>query len=147
MNKQFTLLSLCLGTALLLGGSCQRDPEPSNELLNTRWMLVQVDAFPLTLSSYYKDNQSYIQFATSGQRTMGLAACDTILGRFTLSTGTHQLAISQLTTAKGGCTSPVVGPRYLAILPQTSRYEISGDMLRLYDAQAAQPRLIFQAAP
>jgi hypothetical protein len=146
MNKHLTLLFLYLGAALVLG-SCQDDPEPTDKLLNTRWMLMQVDAFPIMALSYYRDNQSYIQFASSGQRIMGLAACDTILGRFTLSTGTQQFAISQLTTAKGGCTSPVVGPRYLAILPQTSRYEISGDKLRLYDAQAAQPRLIFQAAP
>jgi hypothetical protein len=146
MNKHLTLLVLSLGAALALG-SCQDDPEPTDKLLNTRWMLVQVDAFPIMASSYYQDNQSYIQFATSGQRTTGLAACDTILGRFTLSTSTQQLSISQLTTVKGGCTSPVVGPRYLAILPQTSRYEISGDKLRLYDAQTTQPRLIFQAAP
>lgn len=146
MNKHLTLLFFYLGVALALS-SCQDDPEPTDKLLNTRWMLKQIDAFPLTLSSFYEDNQSYIQFATSGQRMMGLAACDTILGRFALSSGTQQLTISQLTTAKGGCTSPGIGPRYLAILPQTSRYEISGDMLRLYDAQAAQPRLIFQAAP
>jgi heat shock protein HslJ len=110
-------------------------------------MLKQIDAFPITLSSYYEDNQSYIQFATSGQRTTGLAACDVLSGQFTLSASTHLLTISQLTLTKGSCTSPVVGPRYLATLPQTSRYEISGDMLRLYDAQTAQPRLIFQAAP
>ena len=149
MKKQLTLLSLCIGTALLLG-SCQKttnDPEPTGKLLGTRWMLVQIDAFPLTLSSYYEDNQSYIQFATSGQHAMGLAACDAISGQFTLSAATNQLAISQLALTKGSCTSPVIGPRYLATLPQTSRYEISGNMLRLYDAQAAQPRLIFQAAP
>lgn len=148
MNKPLTLLSLCLGTVLLLG-SCRKDsddPEPTGKLLGTRWMLVQIDAFPLGLSSYSQDNKSYIQFAKSGQRTMGLAACDTISGQFTLSSN-DQLAISQLTMTKGSCTSPVIGPRYFATLPQTSRYEISGDMLRLYDAQAPQPRLIFQAAP
>ena len=149
MHKQLTLLFLYLG-ALLLLGSCRRagdDPEPTGKLLGTRWMLVQIDAFPITLSSYYEDNQSYIHFATSGQRATGLAACDVLSGQFTLSASTRQLTVSQLTLTKGGCTSPVVGPRYLATLPQTSRYEISGDMLRLYDAQTAQPRLIFQAAP
>jgi len=146
MNKQFTLLSLCLMMALLLG-NCQRDPEPTGKLLNTRWTLKQIDAFPLVASSFYEDNQSYIQFATSGQQLTGLAACDAISGQFTLSSGTSQLTISQLALTKGSCTSPVVGPQYLAILPQTSRYEISGDMLRLYDAQSTQPRLIFQAAP
>jgi hypothetical protein len=98
-------------------------------------------------SSYSFDYDSYIQFTRAGNRVLGLATCDALAGQFTLGASTGQLTISQITTSKGGCTSPAVGSRYLAILPQTSRYEISGDMLRLYDAQAAQPRLIFQAAP
>jgi hypothetical protein len=146
MNKHLTLLFLYLGAALALGG-CQDDPAPIDKLLNTRWMLIQVDAFPIMASSYSFDYDSYIQFTRAGNRVQGLATCDALAGQFTLGASTGQLTISQITTSKGSCTSPSVGPRYLAILPQTSRYEISGDMLRLYDAQAAQPRLIFQAAP
>jgi len=146
MNKHLTLLFLYLGAALALG-SCQDDPEPTDKLLNTRWMLKQIDAFPIELSSYSLDYDSYIQFTETGNRVQGLATCDALAGQFTLVANTRQLTINQLALTKGGCTSPTIGPRYLAILPQTSRYEISGDMLRLYDAQATQPRLIFQAAP
>lgn len=149
MNKQLTLLSLCLGATLLLG-NCQRTsdaPEPNSELLNKRWMLKQVDATPVAVSSYSLDYDSYIQFTGAGNQVRGLATCDVLQGKFTLGGGTRQLTISQLNVAQSSCTVPYTANRYLAALPQTSRYEISGDLLRLYDAQAAQPRLIFQAAP
>ncbi len=137
-----------LAFVALLGG-CQRgttDPTPAPGLLGTHWALVQIDATPISVSSYSEDSNSYLQFA-AGNQLLGLATCDAIQGQFALGTGSQQLIISQLTTVKGGCTSPTIAARYLAALPQTSRYDVSGDMLRLYDAQAAQPRLIFRAAP
>jgi hypothetical protein len=148
MNKQLTLLFLYLGLALLLG-SCRKDSddlEPTGKLLNTRWMLIQIDAFPIGLSSYSLDYDSYIQFVGAGNQVRGLATCDALQGQFTLVASTRQLTIRQLNVAQSSCAAPFAN-RYLAALPQTSRYEISGDMLRLYDAQTAQPRLIFQAAP
>lgn len=151
MKTQFTLPSLWLGAALLLG-SCQRiasDPEPNStsKLLNTRWLLKQVDERPVAVSSYPPDYDSYLQFVETGNQVRGLATCDALQGQFTLVAGTQQLTISQLNVAQSSCAVPYTANRYLAALPQTSRYEISGDLLRLYDAQAAQPRLIFQAAP
>jgi heat shock protein HslJ len=149
MNKQFTLLYLCLSTALLLG-SCRRtsdEPEPADKLLNTRWMLTQIDTFPVGLSSYSLDYNSYIQFTKTGNQVQGLATCDALQGQFTLVSGTRQLTISKLNVAQSSCAATNFANRYLAALPQTSRYEISGDLLQLYDTQATQPRLIFQAAP
>jgi hypothetical protein len=148
MNKHFTLLSLGLATVLLLGG-CRRtidDPEPTGELLNTRWMLKQVDATPVAVSSYQPDYDSYIQFTADGNQVRGLATCDALQGQFTLVVGSRRLTISRLNVGQSSCAVPYTANRYLAALPQTSRYEISGDSLRLYDAQAARPRLIFQAA-
>jgi hypothetical protein len=149
MNKPFTLLSLCLSTVLLLG-SCRHtsdDPEPADKLLNTRWMLTQIDTFPIGLSSYSLDYNSYIQFTATGNQIRGLATCDALQGQFKLMAGTQQLTISQLNVAQSRCATTNFANRYLAALPQTSRYEISGDLLQLYDGQATQPRLIFQAAP
>jgi hypothetical protein len=77
----------------------------------------------------------------------GLATCDAIQGQFTLPAGSQQLAISQLNVTQSSCSVVNIANRYLAALPQTSRFEISGNTLRLYDAQATQPRLIFEAAP
>ena len=146
MDKRFIFLVGCLGNTLLLG-SCQHDPEPNDKLLNTRWMLTQVDALPLGLSSYSLDYNSYVQFVGVGNQVRGLATCDILQGQFTLVTSTRQLTIRQLNVAQSSCAATNFANRYLAALPQTSRYEIRGDLLQLYDAQAAQPRLIFQAAP
>ena len=149
MNKQFTLSFLCLVAALLLG-SCQHDtnnPEPNVALLNTRWMLKQIDATPLAVSSYSYDYDSYIQFVGAGNLVRGLATCDAIRGQFALPAGSQQLVINQLNVVQSSCSVANIASRYLAALPQASRYEISGNTLRLYDAQATQPRLIFEAAP
>jgi hypothetical protein len=149
MNKQVIFPFLYLVAALLLG-NCQRDtnsPEPTTALLNTRWMLKQVDATPLAVSSYSYDYDSYIEFVGAGNQVRGLATCDALQGKFALSAGSQQLIISQLNVAQSSCSVANIASRYLAALPQTSHYEISGNTLRLYDAQATQPRLIFEAAP
>ncbi len=143
-------LTLYLGTVALLGGCQHRDTEPAptpTGLLGTRWALVQIDATPIAVSSYSYNYNSYLQFAAAGNQLLGLATCDAIQGQFVLGTSSQQLTISQLTTAKSSCSSPYVADRYLAALPQTSRYTISHDTLRLYAPQSAQPRLVFRAAP
>lgn len=148
MRKRLTTVFLGAGAATLLLGSCQRDdPEPSAPLLNTRWALQQIDTTPLAVSSYSHDYNSYIQFAGAGNQVQGLAACDALQGQFTLSADTKRLTISQLSVSQSTCPSPYVSNRYLTALPQTVRYEISRDTLRLYDAQLARPRLVFKAAP
>ncbi|WP_223650789.1 META domain-containing protein [Hymenobacter psoromatis] len=143
---------LILFLAATLLGSCQHRttepaPTPTPGLVGTRWALVQIDATPIALSSYSYDYNSYIQFAATGNQLLGLATCDAIQGQFALGSGSQQLTINQLSTTKGGCTSPTVASRYLAALPQTSRYAISHDTLRLYAPQGPQPRLVFRAAP
>jgi len=148
MNKHFTFLAGCLGAALLLS-NCQRhtdDPVPSPDLRTTRWTLVQTDAIPVTVSSYSEDYKSYIKFATTGNQVAGQASCDALGAQFALGSA-GQLTINQLSLAKSSCASPYVANRYLAALAQTSRYAIRHDTLRLYDAQATQPRLVFQAKP
>jgi heat shock protein HslJ len=146
MNKIRTCLLGCLVTLIL--GNCQRhasdDPAPAAELRTTRWALVQVDANPVSVSSYSEDYKSYIQFATTGSQAVGQAACDALNAQFALGSA-RQLNISQLSLAKSTCPSPYMADRYLAALAQTNRYEISRDTLRLYDAQATRPRLVFQA--
>ena len=148
MSKQFTFLVGCFGASLLLS-NCRRptdDPAPALALRAVRWTLVQVDATPLIVSSYSEDYKSYIQFATTGSQVAGQASCDALTAQFALGSN-QQLTISQLSMAKSSCASPYVADRYLTALAQTSRYAISRDTLRLYDAQASQPRLVFQAKP
>ncbi len=149
MKRNFSYSCLSLVIALLTG-SCQRhpsDPAPATGLLGIRWTLVQVDETPLAVSSYSEDYKSYIQFASTGNQASGLASCDAIQGQFALGAGNQQLRIGQLSTSKSSCPSPYMANRYLAALPQTSRYAISHDTLRLYAPDRAKPRLVFQATP
>lgn len=149
MSKRLTLFASGLGVALLLS-NCQRHaddaPAPTSDLRAIRWTLVQVDANPVAISSYSEDYKSYIQFAATGNQVLGQASCDALSAQFSLG-NTNQLTLSQLNLVKSTCTVPYMADRYLAALAQTSRYAISHDTLRLYDAQATRPRLIFQATP
>ena len=147
--KKRLFSSLWLATALLLG-SCKaasEAPGPTEKLLDTRWMLAQVDETPVTVSSYADDYTSYMQLAAAGKTARIRATCNEIGGTFALGAGPGQLTISPQTATRISCPVPYLSDRYLAALPQTARYEIDGTALRLYDARAVKPRLIFQAAP
>ncbi|SFP97978.1 META domain-containing protein [Hymenobacter arizonensis] len=150
--KRMRTYSLCailgLGMAAALGGcgKAANEAKPQYELLETRWMLKQVDETPVMVSSFSYDYDSYIQLKRIDNRAVGLAACDAISARFALTTATKQLSLSQMGTMQSSCASPFLSNRYLSALAQTARYELEGNKLFLYDAQAAKPRLIFEAA-
>ena len=147
--KNQLLFSWWLATVLLLGSckSTTEAPAPAGTLLGTRWMLAQVDETPVAVSSYSDDYTSYLQLAAAGKTVRIRATCNEIGGTFALGAGPGQLTISPQAAARSSCPVPYLSDRYLAALPQTARYEIDGTTLRLYDAQAAKPRLVFQAAP
>lgn len=105
-------------------------------------MLNKVDGTSLMGSSYSPDYDSYIEFGAAGNAARGLAACNGFSGRF--AAGSRQLRITQLSSTQG--CSPFSN-RYRTALLQTTRYEIAGRTLRLYDGSAQKPRLVFEAAP
>jgi heat shock protein HslJ len=107
-------------------------------------MLEQIDDTHVMFSSFSYDYDSYIQFEAAGNKVQGLASCDAISGEFSL-TGTKSLSFARLGTTAGNCSSPYIARLYLAALPTTTRYEIVGNKLYLFDAQTAKPRLIFHA--
>lgn len=131
-------------SALTLLGSCQKDANVATPIQNTRWMLVQVEDFPVTLSSYSPTFSSYIQFNTDS-KTEGLAPCNSFGGTYVLGTGT-QLRITQQASTRTTCAAQNIEDRYLNALPRTTRYEISGRELRLFDAATPTPILVFSAA-
>lgn len=147
MKPDFTrsLLWLWLGIAFVLG-SCTKDSDTDAALLNKRWKLEEVGGLAIGYSSFSFDYQSYIQFVAADNTVQGLSACDEIGGQFSLDAGNKTLTITQVAVKPGACSSPVVGGRFLAALPQTTRYELDGNTLRLYDAtQSLTPILAFRA--
>jgi heat shock protein HslJ len=137
------LYSLVCLTVLALTG-CKKDS--SSALTGKRWMLVQVDDFPLGLSSYGPTTRSYLEFNADGKRTTGLGPCNTFSGQYTLNEGSQQLTISPQSSTGATCGGQNIEDRYLAALPLTARFTVSGRELRLYDAASAKPRLVFERA-
>ncbi|TGE09812.1 META domain-containing protein [Hymenobacter fodinae] len=142
MRYLFTLL--CCLTFLPLVSGC-KDNRPESSLYNTRWMLVQVEDFPISLSSYSDTYRSYIEFTGGVDRTTGLGPCNSFGGTFSLGKEPGLLTISQQASTKTSCGALNIETRYLEALPRTVRYEIKGRELRLYDAtNSIKPLLVFE---
>lgn len=144
MRAFFTVLSIA-GLGVL--GSCS-DKEASGKaaLTGTRWMLVQVENFPVMASSYYESSRSYLQFTGDG-RTEGLGPCNSFGGTYTLDSSPDGLRISPQASTKVLCGGQGLETVYLEALPRTVHYEIRDRELRLFDASnSLRPLLQFKAA-
>lgn len=139
---RFSTLPVCVA-ALFCLGSCEKE-EATSQLLDTRWMLVQIEETPISLSSYSDTYRSYIQFS-SQNKTSGLGPCNSFSGTFSQGSAEKQLTISQQASTKATCGAISWEDKYLNALPRTARYEISGKELRLYDASyTLRPLLVFK---
>ena len=115
-------------------------------LLETHWMLARIDDFPVAASSYSGTSKSYLRLLVLGKCTVGLGPCNNFSGRFSLGNSGH-LSISPQIPTLATCPVQPLETRYLDNLALTTRYEISGGELRLFDATTAAPRLLFRQAP
>ncbi|MBF9142550.1 META domain-containing protein [Hymenobacter properus] len=142
--RRFLPLALLTSFAL---GSCEKDggAAPAASLLEARWMLTYVDEVPVQTSSYSGTARSYIEFSALGNSTVGLGPCNNFSGRFSLGGG-QQLQLSMPIPTQTSCPVQALETRYLNNLAATTRYEISGDALRLYDGSTVAPRLVFRRA-
>lgn len=138
---------LCL-VALAALSSCEEDtPAPDKALVSGRWMLVAVEGMPIAVSSYSDTYRSYLQFNAKGSTTEGLAPCNSFGGSFALGATAGQLTISTQGSTRATCPAQGIEDNYLAALPRTVRYEISGPQLKLYDAPNSTKALLeFRAA-
>ncbi|WP_245326205.1 META domain-containing protein [Hymenobacter wooponensis] len=142
MRYFFTLLGSF--TLLALVSGCE-DKNAESPLFTTRWMVVQIEDFPVSASSYSDTHRSYIEFTGGPERTTGLGPCNSYSGSFTLGKEPGVLTISPQASTKASCGALNIETRYLEALPKTARYEISGKELRLYDASnSLRPLLIFE---
>ncbi|WP_303310063.1 META domain-containing protein [Hymenobacter sp. BT730] len=130
-----------------MAASCQRldkNVEPAAKLENTRWMLVQVEDIPVATSSYSESARSYLEFTPESKKTTGRAPCNAFSGTYTLGSTQGALTIGGQASTKATCPAQNLEDRYLNALPQTVRYEISGDELRLYGPDnSLRPKLVF----
>ncbi|UOQ78688.1 META domain-containing protein [Hymenobacter sp. 5516J-16] len=139
-------LVACVASLGMLG-SCQ-DKESSGKpvLTGTRWMLVQVEDTPLSISSYSDTYRSYLQF-TENNRTEGLGPCNSFGGTYTLGASGGTLRISEQAATRINCAALGIETLYLNALPRTVSYEVKDRELRLFDASnSLKPLLLFRAA-
>ena len=137
-------LTACAFFFAMLVTSCQEDPEPSSTLFSAHWKLDRIGTIPLGVSSFGPDHQSYLEFKADNS-AQGLATCTSFTSKVTHNSKEQQLSFGPLSLDTPTCTSPVMAARYLAALPTIVRYEVSANTLRLYDAQNAEPQLVFVA--
>jgi heat shock protein HslJ len=114
-------------------------------LLETHWMLARVDDFPVAASSYSETSKSSLELVDLGKCTVGLGPCNNFSGRFSLGSSGH-LSISAQIPTRATCPVQALETHYLDNLALTTRYEIDGGELRLFDATTAAPRLVFRQA-
>lgn len=137
------LIPLALLMTLALASCEKEEAAPPTALLLSHWQLTQIDNFPVGLSSYSEASKAYLEFVELGTCTVGLGPCNNFSGRYSLAGG-EELRITPQIATRATCPVQDLETRYLDNLALTARYEISGTELRLYDATAPAPRLLFR---
>ena len=135
-----------LGTATLLG-SCTKGNEPVPApvyLLDQRWVLTELQGqAPVAQpGSAIPD----LLLNSVGNTNSGRAFCNQYGGKYTLAPGSPQLNFATQGSTYATCADQDAETRYLRLLPTVARYVISNRHLSLYDAQHAEPLLVFKAA-
>jgi heat shock protein HslJ len=137
---------LLLATVALLT-SCAKDNEPVPApvyLLDQRWELTELQgqAPPAQPGSTVPD----LVLNSVGSTNSGRAFCNQYGGKYTLTAGSPQLSFATQGSTYATCADQDAETRYLRLLPTVARYVISNRHLSLYDAQHAEPLLVFKAA-
>lgn len=134
-------------SALLSLGSCAKDDEPVPApiyLLDQRWVLTEQEGQPPV--SQPNSTIPDLMLNSVGSTNSGRAFCNQYGGQYTLLPGSPQLSFSIQASTYATCAGQDAETRYLTLLPTVARYVISNRHLSLYDAQHAQPLLVFKAS-
>lgn len=132
--------------ALALLSSCAKDDEPMPApvyLLDQRWVLTELEGqVPVVQPS---SSVPDLVLNSVGSTNKGQAFCNQYFGKYTLASGSPQLSFSIQGSTYATCAGQDAETRYLRLLPTVARYVISNRRLSLYDAQHAEPLLVFKA--
>ncbi|UPL48675.1 META domain-containing protein [Hymenobacter sublimis] len=138
-------LAFFLSSALLTG--CAKDTEPMPApvyLLDQRWVLTGIEGHAPSQQSGSSATDLFLSSVDS--RNSGQAPCNRYGGKYQLTAGTAQLTFGDQFSTYAACADQNQEARYFQLLPQVRRYVISNGELSLYDAEHAQPLLVYKAA-
>lgn len=137
------LLLLCLPVFLLTACQTSKNTTPAASLRNTRWVLRTLADVPITTPE--NSQEIYLQFNATTDQAAGFAGCNRFFGRFEQPTPTTLRLLGVGSTGMFCEARQQTKTEYLNALQQVARYEIEGDTLRLYAADAKKPLAVFEA--
>ena len=137
--SMMVLLGACSTPRSQASGASQK---PAAPLRNTRWVLRTLADAPITTPE--NSQEMYIQFELATNRLKGQAACNGIFGQFVL-TEPASLQLPNIGATRMSCDRIALETQFLQALQQTTRFQISGDTLRLYAGSGATAFATFEA--
>lgn len=111
-----------------------RPPTPDAQLRNTRWVPREIAGRPITTAA--DSQEPYLLLRPEGPAE-GNAGCNRFRGE-AYSQKPGELRFGPLMSTKMACPALATESAFTAALSQTQAYRLSGDTLRLYDAQQQQ---------
>lgn len=111
---------------------------PAVPLEGTAWRLVEVDGQPVSAPAD-SARAPGLTLLADGHKVQGSAGCNRMMGSYQLS-GTS-LKLGRLATTRMACPAMELEQRYLKALGATTRYEIAGGSLTLFDPDGPVARL------
>jgi heat shock protein HslJ len=102
---------------------------PQSPFVNTTWGLEQLDGvrrLPQTR------RQVHLIFADNDSTLRGFAGCNNFNGSYQININSDQLRLSRFMATKMSCPNLTFEYDFLGVLEKTTRYEIKGRQLFLY---------------
>ncbi|MBC6989125.1 META domain-containing protein [Hymenobacter sp. BT491] len=124
-------------------GSSSASAKPDSPLLNTRWVVRQLNGAPVTVPEGGRELYLLLRLGES-HVAEGNAGCNRFSGRFVASEP-NGLSISNLLSTKMACPQLDTENLMMRSLEQVTHYELHSDNLALYGSDSAQPLLTLQA--
>lgn len=123
-------------------GELQTAPaDPVADLTNTHWKPIMINGDEVTLGAGGKEPHMVLD--SEGNRVRGFSGCNQFTGAFQQQGS--QIGFSQMASTMKACMDGMEQEkRFLDALKHTSRFEITGETLLLYDAGDKQV-LLFEA--
>jgi copper homeostasis protein (lipoprotein) len=137
MNTRYLhACALALVLTNLAGCASKSTPEEPTQstatLVNTYWRLGKVGERVVTTPQGAQD--IYFVMQSDNQRVAGFSGCNRMMGAYVLNGS--QIKFDQMASTRMACLGDgmKIEEQFLAIFPLVSRWEISGQTLRLLDA-------------
>ncbi|MHA6248773.1 META domain-containing protein [Pontibacter sp. CAU 1760] len=131
-DKFYTALLLLF---IMVGTACTMQPRrgdtAGDTIQDAYWVLLSLEGKEVEMQNDMKT--AYLRLEENENDVSGFTGCNRLLGNYTLS-GT-QLSFSKLRSTRMACPDMATENKLLEVLGQVTAYNITGDLLTLYNGQ------------